>query len=212
MPQSSSPRHLSSHLRSDSELLHAREDKDFDEVYPLPIRDLSGPHWSPVNVCRLAAKLLAPKPGVRVLDIGCGPGKFCMVGAAVTAGHFTGIERRLRFVKTARDLVELYSLTTVQIIHGNVTDFDFQDYEAFYLYNPFEENVLPPLRIDSDVVTGPNLYTEYVHCVQHQVRRMPTGTRVITYSGDDAEIPEGYLCQELAFDDELKLWVKQDMK
>ena len=34
------------------------------------------------------------KPGEVVLDIGCGPGKFCIVGALATTGRFTGVEQR----------------------------------------------------------------------------------------------------------------------
>ena len=58
------------------------EDEKFDQIYPARIRKLSPLQWTPVRVAAEAAKLLVTVPGTRVLDIGCGPGKFCLVGAA----------------------------------------------------------------------------------------------------------------------------------
>ena len=78
------------------------EDEKFDQIYPARIRKLSALQWTPVRVAAEAAKLLATVPGTRVLDIGCGPGKFCLIAAALTDGHFTGIEQRLDLATAAR--------------------------------------------------------------------------------------------------------------
>jgi 2-polyprenyl-3-methyl-5-hydroxy-6-metoxy-1,4-benzoquinol methylase len=54
------------------------EDEKFDLLYPAEIRKLSSVFWTPVAVAAAAAKLLVTTSGTRVLDIGCGPGKFCL--------------------------------------------------------------------------------------------------------------------------------------
>mgnify|MGYP000969840975 CR=1 FL=1 len=74
--------------------IHAPEDDRFDLAYPPEIRAKSKAHWTPVSIARRAAEFLVREPGTRVLDIGCGPGKFCIVGALGTEGRFTGIEQR----------------------------------------------------------------------------------------------------------------------
>ena len=70
------------------------EDEKFDLIYPAQIRQLSALHWTPVAVAAEAAKFLVTAPETRVLDIGCGPGKFCLVAASLTDGHFSGVEQR----------------------------------------------------------------------------------------------------------------------
>jgi len=189
--------------------IRAPKDVDFDMIYPLAIRKQSITHWSPVNVCRMAAQLLAQRPGTRVLDIGCGPGKFCAIGATTTEGFFTGVEQRERLVKAARDVMRQHQIDRVEIIHGNILDVNFRHYDAFYLFNPFQENILSPLRIDYDVDLDPRFYASYTTHVQQQLLRMPMGTRVVTYCGDCMEIPNAYACTQTAFNDRLKLWVKK---
>jgi SAM-dependent methyltransferase len=156
----------------------------------------------------MAAKLLVEKPATRVLDIGCGPGKFCMIGATTTEGHFTGVEQRKVLVRAARNLLKRHRVANAEIIHGNITGVDFRSFNAFYLFNPFEENILPMLRIDHGVELAPELYSCYTLHVQLELARMPVGTRVVTYCGDCAEIPECYLREETAFGGKLILWVK----
>ena len=78
------------------------EDEKFDQIYPARIRKLSPLQWTPVRVAAAATRLLVTMPGTRVLDIGCGPGKFCLVAAALTDGHFTGIEQRGDLATAAR--------------------------------------------------------------------------------------------------------------
>src|SRR4051812_27497913 len=78
------------------------EDYRFDQIFPERVRKFSPVYWTPIAVASYAAKLLVRNRGTCVLDIGCGPGKFCLVAAAVTDGHFTGIEQRAYLVEAAR--------------------------------------------------------------------------------------------------------------
>ncbi len=209
MLKSSFQRTSSPRIQSDSEFLHSHKDQDFDQVYPEAIGRLSICHWSPVHVCRTAAQLLVVEPDTRVLDIGCGPGKFCIIGATATKGHFTGVEQRGKLARIAQDVVRKHDVPRVNIVHGNIQDVSFSAFDAFYLFNPFEENILPSLRIDYDVELEPQLYTDYTTHVQQQLMRMPMATRVVTYCGDSTEIPDCYACVKTAFNEKLKLWVKK---
>lgn len=184
------------------------EDERFDQIYPSKVRELSWRHWTPVSVAAEAAKLLVTGPRTRVLDVGCGPGKFCLVAAALKDARFTGIEQRGDLVAIARRAVLKHRLTNVEIIHGNVTDFAFAGYDAFYLYNPFEENMFQRQKIDSSVPLSAALFEKYTDYVAIQLRNRPIGTRVVTYAGCASEIPACYDCKQALIGDVLKLWIK----
>ena len=195
-------------IESDSEFLTAFRDFEFDRDYPVDVCEQSACHWTPIDVCQMAAEWLVEKPGTRVLDIGCGPGKFCAIGATNTLGYFTGVEQRGRLVKAAREMLARHRIARVEIVHGNITTVSFDAFDAFYLFNPFEENILPMLRIDKEVEMGAQLYDDYTLHVQTQLERKPLGTRIVTYYGSCAEVPECYTCVKTAYDGTLKLWLK----
>lgn len=184
-------------------------DEAYDALYPSRIRRHSALHWTPVAVAAEAARLLVTVPGTKVLDIGCGPGKFCLVGASTTAGHFTGIEQRRDLVAAARRAVAQLGLRNVTILRGNVLDFSFENYDAFYLYNPFEENFAAAHRIDAKVPLSLNLWKKYVRHIAAELGAKADGTRIVTYAGYADEIPRCYDCEAAFFADELKLWVKK---
>src|SRR4029453_12415216 len=94
------------------------EDEKFDRIYPARIRKLSPLQWTPVCVAAEAAKLLVTVPSTRVLDIGCGPGNFCLVAAALTDGRFAGIEQRADLATAARKAAATLRLVNVEIIHA----------------------------------------------------------------------------------------------
>ena len=185
------------------------EDEKFDQIYPEKIRKLSPLQWTPVRVAAEAVKFLVAGPGTRVLDIGCGPGKFCLVAATLTDGHFAGIEQRADLAAAARAAAKALGLTNVEIMHGNVTNIAFADYDAFYLFNPFEENMACGHKIDSAVPLSPMLFKKYNTHVAAQLGLRPIGTRVVTYAGYADEIPSCYDCESTLFRDELKFWVKK---
>ena len=192
----------------DAEFLHFIRDHEFDLIYPDPVQRLSRCHWTPAEVCRMAARFLVPEPDIRVLDIGCGPGKFCAIGAATTCGHFTGVEQREHLVSTAREMLQRTGVSGVEIIHANITDVSFRMFDAFYLFNPFQENIFPSMRIDRHVELEPRLYASYLKYVQQQLAQAPAGTRVATYCGDCEEIPGCYDCEETAVNGQLRFWIK----
>lgn len=184
------------------------EDEQFDLIYPAEIRELSARHWTPLAVARRAAKLLVTEPETKVLDLGCGPGKFCIIGALTTAGHFTGVEQRDRLAALARTTIRRHEIPNAEIIHGNLTQIDFADFDAFYLFNPFEENLFVTGKIDTSVELSKTLYEEYTRHVCSELARAPLGTRVVTYCGFCEEVPVCYDCVDSSFDDTLKLWQK----
>ncbi len=196
------------HIIERRSYLHSLRDEDFDLAYPRDIRQLSSRHWTPAKVARSAARFLVDEPGTRVLDIGCGPGKFCIVGALSTTGHFTGVEQRARLARIGRSVIEEAGIPNAQVIHGNITEVDFSNFDSFYLFNPFAENLLTTDKIDSTVELSKELYCEYSEHVALSLAMAPIGTRVATYWGSFEEIPLGYRFIDSSPTSMLKFWQK----
>jgi ubiquinone/menaquinone biosynthesis C-methylase UbiE len=183
-------------------------DSVFDVIYSDRIKAIAEQHFTPVNVSKIAARYLADKRGVKILDIGSGAGKFCMIGSACTTGHFTGVELRSSLSLTAQSIAQQYNLTNVVFINSNITSISFKEYEAFYFYNSFYENVKFIEKMDDEIEIKRELYDEYSLYVKNQLEEMPIGTKLATYYSFLKEIPDSYKIQHTAFGDKLKMWKK----
>lgn len=183
-------------------------DSEFDKIYPYSVRQKSKVHWTPVKVAEAAASLLVDRPGIKVLDIGSGAGKFCLVGAVVTNGIFTGIEQRKYLVDVSNSLFNNYGLSNAQAIHANILSVDFKQYDAFYFYNPFMENLCIHQRIDDTVRLSVDHYKRYLRYIHHQLTELPLGTKVVTYCSNGMKIPLSYRKERTYMDGSLDLWIK----
>jgi len=183
-------------------------DNDFNAIYPAKIELLARKHWSSVSACRLASEFLVDKPGTKVLDIGSGAGKFCLIGAANTKGHFTGVEQRGDLVHLCNRLSESYQIHNVNFIHANITSINFTDYNAFYFYNSFYENIDVLNSIDDTVRLDPQLYHKYSRHLVEQLASLPIGTRLVTLCSPLNIIPQSYRLQDTDPSGLLKFWEK----
>lgn len=184
-------------------------DDEFSQIYPESIRKLSRRNWTPIGIAKMAAEFLVPFSGMRVLDIGSGAGKFCMVGSIYTPGYFTGVEQRNSLVELSNKLIESYFIKNVNIIHSNITEISFSDYDSFYFYNPFYEHIDRSALIDSSIEINPLLYKSYSNYVYEQLSVAKKGTRLVTYWDGLHEFPLGYELQSSAYMDLLKFWIKK---
>ncbi len=184
------------------------DDEEFNSIYPDDIRELSDKHWTPVAVAKTAATYLVNRPGVKVLDIGSGVGKFCVIGTAITEGHFTGVEYRENLYLLANKYKKQFGLTSVNFIHSNILDINFKGYNAFYFFNSFIENMSKTELMDNAVPVSPRHYSRYTQHLREQLAGMPIGTRLATYWSNTDEVPRGYVIQSTAFEGELKMWEK----
>jgi SAM-dependent methyltransferase len=182
-------------------------DRDFDAIYPENIRRIADRHWSSIAVSKSASEFVG-YPGTRVLDIGSGAGKFCMVGAATTKGHFTGVEHRLRLVELATKLSSRYDMQNVKFIHANITSIDFKNYDSFYFFNSFYENINVRHRIDDSVTMDVQTYEAHSMEMVQQLSRLPLGARLATYSSPQAVVPGSFQLVDSLFPGSLKLWEK----
>ena len=184
------------------------KDSDYNQLFPPELRDVADTHFTPVEIARQAASYLVTEPGTRVLDIGSGAGKFCMVGAACTDGYFTGVEQREGLYSLSKKLLRRYPLPKVEFIHANITEVDFRWFEAFYLFNPFYENIQCNERIDSTVELVRELYYSYSHYVKEQLDALRKGTKLVTYFSYLDEIPDSFKPQMVGVKGKLKFWEK----
>lgn len=186
-------------------------DREFDRVFPEKIRMLSSLHWTPLDVVQKAVRFLVRNEHSRILDIGSGVGKFCIAGGILSRGVFTGMEKRPELVKTARDAACQFQLHTVNFIEANVIDIDWDEFDGFYFYNPFYEQLVEPrLHIDNSIVTSKEKFQHYISVSQQKLRRLKDGTRVVTYSGLGGPMPTEYdkILSEQINGCDLSFWVK----
>ncbi|MBL7816137.1 MAG: methyltransferase domain-containing protein [Saprospiraceae bacterium] len=183
-------------------------EEEFDEVYPHLLQSISPVHFSPISVSKSASEYLVDKKGCRVLDIGAGVGKFCMIGATCTEGYFVGVEQRKDLCVLAQEVIERYHLKNIEIINDNIVNIDFKQFDAFYFFNSFQENISIADKIDNTCKLSRELYVEYSMYVREQLELMPIGTKLVTYYSFLKEVPVSYTLQATKFGNDLKMWKK----
>lgn len=213
------PRQLAAELRDGLEV----PDHDFERLFPVPLRTMSRVHWTPLAVARRAVELLAPLAGERMLDVGAGVGKVCLVGALRSPASWTGLELRPALIRAAELAAKALGVADrTSFFQTDMATFDWGDYDGVYLYNPFGE-LLMPADATSLREVGP-LSAEYSHAARvARHRRLVTaaeekawslrpGARVVTFHGFGGAWPP---CLELVqrekiSTDVLELWVRVD--
>ena len=96
----------------------------------------------------------------------------------------------------------------VHFIHRNFTQLDLSEYDQFYFYNAFFENMDGTEKIDNEIAYSNELYNYYSIYLYNQLEKMPMGTRVATYCSWGDEIPPCYRLAEEHFNNLLKFWIK----
>jgi SAM-dependent methyltransferase len=202
---------LSRHALAIREALERRvavEDDDLDQLFPEDLRARAPLHWTPVAVAIRAAELLAPTASARVLDVGAGVGKVCLVGALVSGATWWGIEQDATQVAAAHHAAwALGAGDCTRFVHGDGSRLPWDEFDGFYFYNPFTTLTLAPHA---------SPFLRYA-TIQSTLRRVEDrlasargGTRVVTYYGFGGKLPPGYTlaAREPAGGDALELWIR----
>lgn len=188
------------------------DDAAFDDLLPIGLRLKSSVHFTPIDVARHAARLLAPRPGMSVLDVGAGVGKFCLAAAlTLPRVSFVGAEWRPHLVSFARRIAGEMRQSNARFVAVDALDLDWSHYDAFYFYNPFAEQLFDAeLALDRTIDLDAIHFVKYVTAVRHRLAHARLGTRVVTYHGYGAPIPPGYelTCADAIGTDRVELWIK----
>jgi hypothetical protein len=184
----------------------------FDRLYPMDVAKNSHPHWTPVEVAIRALELFNPDDETRLLDVGSGCGKFCLIAGLTSKGHFNGVEQREYLVDVAQDLADELQVSNVSFINGDMTDLDWTIFNCLYFFNPFYENKMgTSFWIDDTLPINIDLYNTYIQTVESKLLTTKPGTRVVTYHGFGGVFPKEFRCilREEIWSGHLELWVKE---
>jgi predicted RNA methylase len=185
------------------------EDLAFDRLYPEHVRRLSQIHWTPVSVALRAAALLAPEPGMRVLDVGAGSGKLCCVGALACGGSWHGIELDPALVAAATAAARWLEIDhRTSFNAGDMTALDWDRFDSLYFYNPFESQLFGYGAADP---AGWSVFADQVAHAEERLSGLSAGARVVTFHGFGGEMPSCFAraSAEAIGEGELALWIKQ---
>lgn len=187
-----------------------RNDASFDWLYPERIQQMSRRHWTPMGVAKKAAGFLAAEEGKKILDIGSGVGKFTLIGAHYyPRSFFYGVEQRSELHHYALSAKEYTRTENATFINLNFTQMNFAEYDHFYFYNAFFENLVTHDRIDHCIEYSDSLYQYYSLFLYKELDRKPAGTRLVTFHSLEDEIPPSYQLVDASADFLLKMWMKR---
>jgi SAM-dependent methyltransferase len=187
-------------------------DEEFDQIYSEWHRWLSRSYWTPMEVALRAVELLATNASTRVLDVGSGVGKFCIVGALTSPAEFVGVEHRPQLVAAAQSAAARLGADRARFIAGDFSTLDFSGFDAYYLFNPFEEfGNGAMVRIDGTTERSRRERAFNVFSLAIKLREARRGSRILTYFGHGGKALPGcrLLRREMADGDALMLWEKE---
>lgn len=157
--------------------------------------------------------MLSAQGARHVLDVGCGPGKFCLAAAAAQpALAFHGAERRPPLVEVAEKLAVQLGLPNATFACGDALERSWDGFDAFYFFNPFWENVCPnDSKFDQTVELSADRLLREESRTSHALRGLPKGSFLVSYHGIGAPIPSGYelVESEPAGTSQLRVWRRE---
>ena len=162
-----------------------------------------------MEVVERASGFLASEPGIKILDIGSGVGKFALLGAYHNPeAFFYGVEQRLELHDYAITVKNQTGISNVEFMHGNFTELDLQGFDHFYFYNAFYENIVGEGHIDQNIEYSVSLYHYYCRYLFKELDKKPGGTRLVTFHSTEDELPCSYQLVGSSVDLLLKMWIK----
>ena len=186
-------------------------DEDFDAIYPIAYRIASDHFWTPVSTARRAAELLVKAGATRVLDVGSGVGKFCIVAALTTERTtFVGIEHRASLVDAACRGARILNAERAEMVHGRLEDVKKDRFDGYYFFNPFAENLTHATHLDDSVDLSEGRYHADLRLSDSMLASAPLHTAVVTYYGRGGKMPPDFklVHNERSSDGTLRLWIK----
>ena len=170
-------------------------DSAFDHFLPVELRRVSFLFWTPLSVAHRVAQWLNELGITSVVDLGSGAGKFCVSTALTSQCSFIGIEHRRHLVEASRNLALTFGLQErVKFIQGSVRELTLPPASAYYLFNPFGENIYGvDERLGDDVEHSRERYEREIRCVEAFFAQAPEGTHVITYNGFGGGLSKQYI-------------------
>jgi SAM-dependent methyltransferase len=188
------------------------DDEAFDALLPAPAQQKSREHWTPLYVASLAAARLAEHGAKRVLDVGSGAGKFCLIAAALHPQiEWVGVDRRAWLVAGATKLGARLGLTNVRFLCGDAFEQPWREFDGFYFFNPFSENLSrPDAWLDRSVELSEERFQVELRRVELALDTLAPGALLVTYHGIGGPIPSSYeiLGDEPAGTNRLRTWRK----
>jgi len=173
-------------------------DQWFDALLPMEAYDSADIHWTHAEVIQQALQMLKPDTNTKLLDVGSGCGKFCLIFSLASQASCTGVELRGWLVELANKLKTDLGARLCSFVHGDMQDMDWSPYNTFYFYNPFyeflmEENNDDRHRIDADLASDSSLFYRYRKIVFQKLADTAIGTRVLTYHGMGGPLPNQFV-------------------
>lgn len=191
------------------------DDRQFDRFLPFALRVVSSQYWTPLAVALRVADWLEQFELEHVVDIGSGAGKFCVAAALAGSARFVGLEQREKLVGAARELAKLFGVEDrVSFVVGALGAAELPEADAYYLYNPFGENLFGPEdQLDNDVELSCDRYVSDVHKIEALLASARIGTCVVAYNGFGGELPEQYELVRVDYELPcvLRMWRKQPL-
>jgi SAM-dependent methyltransferase len=186
-------------------------DLSFDRFLTDDVQRASDLHWTPIAVAVRIANWLDGAGARSVVDVGSGPGKFCVAAALAGRCSFTGIEQRSRLVREARALAHTFGVDDrVQFVHGALDLGTIPLADAYYLFNPFGENLFGRNEhLDDDVELNPKRYLRDVALMEEFFAAAPAGTLVVKFHGFGGRMPQSYTLLVDEPQTELRIWKKR---
>ncbi len=133
-----------------------------------------------------------------------------MIGSVLSTSTFVGVEKRRNLFLQSETTAKLLGLKTAHFVNDNIVNIQFSDYDAFYYFNPFCEQIANSDWIDKKPEFSVKKHGEYEQYVFSQLQNMPKGTKVITYCSNDFSLPVSYRINNMMFEGLLVLWMKSE--
>lgn len=184
-------------------------EENFNSFLPEHLQLASKVFFTPIRTARIASQWLTEDGKKSILDIGAGVGKFCVTGALQNNSLYCGVEYRKSLAQLGNKIIANYKISNAIVLHGDIIDFDFLNFDAFYMYNPFYENLLFGSRLNNEVELNGSLYGYYMKYTEHQLDSTRPGTRLVTYHGNNFEVPDSFKKMRESENGLIKLWIRQ---